>query len=70
MDGAGEHDRIDRPPARAPTTGPRTPRVLLTTDAMTDPDAEANRHSVGRTFATLGETTTTVETIGLLGATR
>ncbi|MFD7535007.1 hypothetical protein [Streptomyces sp. NPDC059819] len=58
--------------ARPPGLRPRDHghHVLLATDAMTDPDAEANRHSVGRIFPTLGETTTTVETIGMLGATR
>ena len=35
--------------------------VVLATDAMTDPDADAHRHSVERIFPKLGETATTAE---------
>ncbi|MGW5527012.1 isochorismatase family cysteine hydrolase [Streptomyces xanthochromogenes] len=44
--------------------------VVLATDAMTDPDAEAHRHSLARVFPKLGETTTTSEFMDMLGATR
>lgn len=40
--------------------------VVLATDAMTDPDADAHRHSVERVFPKLGETTTTAELLDLL----
>ncbi len=44
--------------------------VVLATDAMTDPDAVAHRHSVDRVFPKLGETATTAEVIGMVEATR
>ncbi|WP_055587908.1 isochorismatase family protein [Streptacidiphilus griseoplanus] len=44
--------------------------VVLATDAMTDPDAEAHRHSVRRIFPKLGETATTAEVIAMVEATR
>ncbi|MBK6017738.1 cysteine hydrolase [Streptomyces sp. MBT53] len=44
--------------------------VVLATDAMTDPDPEAHRHSVERVFPRLGETTTTAEVVAMLEATR
>ncbi|WP_329065899.1 isochorismatase family cysteine hydrolase [Amycolatopsis sp. NBC_01480] len=44
--------------------------VVLATDAMTDPDAEAHRHSVERVFPKLGETATTAEILGRIEATR
>ncbi|MBK3568618.1 isochorismatase family cysteine hydrolase [Streptomyces sp. MBT62] len=44
--------------------------VVLATDAMTDPDPEAHRHSVERVFPKLGETTTTAEVVAMLEATR
>lgn len=44
--------------------------VVLATNAITDPDAEAHRHSVGRVFPKLGETATTGEILEMLGATR
>ncbi|MFI6773375.1 hydrolase [Nocardia sp. NPDC050412] len=44
--------------------------VTLATDAMTDSDAEAHRHSVGKIFPRLGETGSTAEIIELLAATR
>ncbi|QMU79849.1 isochorismatase family protein [Streptacidiphilus sp. PB12-B1b] len=44
--------------------------VVLATDAVADPDAEAHRHSVGRVFPKLGETATTGEILDMLGATR
>jgi nicotinamidase-related amidase len=44
--------------------------VVLATDAMTDPDADAHRHSVARIFPKLGETATTAEVIDMLEATR
>lgn len=37
---------------------------------MTDSDAEAHRHSVGKIFPRLGETGSTAEIIELLAATR
>ncbi|XUL92026.1 cysteine hydrolase family protein [Streptomyces galilaeus] len=44
--------------------------VVLATDAMTDPDPEAHRHSVERVFPKLGETTTAAEVVAMLEATR
>ncbi|MFD3452039.1 isochorismatase family protein [Streptomyces sp. NPDC058691] len=44
--------------------------VVLATDAMTDPDAEAHRHSVERVFPKIGETATTAEVIDKVEATR
>jgi len=44
--------------------------VVLATDAMTDPDPAAHRHSVERVFPRLGETTTTAEVVAMLEATR
>jgi nicotinamidase-related amidase len=44
--------------------------VVLATDAMTDPDAEAHRHSIERVFPKLGETATTAEIVDRAGATR
>jgi len=44
--------------------------VVLTTDAMTDPDAESHRHSVERVFPKIGETATTAEVIDTVAATR
>ena len=44
--------------------------VVLATDAMSDPDAEAHRHSIGRVFPKIGETATTAEVIATIGATR
>lgn len=44
--------------------------VVLATDAMTDPDADAHRHSVERVFPKLGETATTPEIIDTIEATR
>lgn len=44
--------------------------VTLVTDAMTDRDAEAHRHSVERIFPLLGETGSTAEIIDLLAKTR
>jgi nicotinamidase-related amidase len=44
--------------------------VVLATDAMTDPDAEAHRHSVERVFPKLGETSTAAEVIEKVEATR
>ncbi|MFJ1766865.1 isochorismatase family protein [Amycolatopsis sp. NPDC088138] len=44
--------------------------VVLATDAMTDPDAEAHRHSVERVFPKLGETATTAEIADRIEATR
>ncbi|NDZ79597.1 isochorismatase family protein [Streptomyces sp. SID10853] len=44
--------------------------VALATDAMSDPDAAAHRHSVERIFPKLGETATTEEVITMVGATR
>lgn len=44
--------------------------VVLATDAMTDPDAEAHRHSIARVFPKLGETATTAEVVEKAGATR
>ncbi|WRZ88126.1 isochorismatase family protein [Streptomyces sp. NBC_01007] len=44
--------------------------VVLATDAMSDPDAEAHRHSIDRVFPKLGETATTAEVIDMVEATR
>ncbi|MFF1921214.1 isochorismatase family protein [Streptomyces sp. NPDC058221] len=44
--------------------------VVLATDAMSDPDADAHHHSVGRVFPKLGETATTAEVVKMIGATR
>jgi nicotinamidase-related amidase len=44
--------------------------VVLATDAMSDPDADAHRHSVERVFPKLGETATATEVIDMVGATR
>lgn len=47
--------------------------VVVATDAVTDPDAAAHRHTVDRVFPKLGETTTTAEIVDMLdaiGATR
>ena len=42
----------------------------LATDAMSDPDADAHRHSIERVFPKLGETATTTEIIDMIEATR
>ncbi|MCX4099183.1 cysteine hydrolase family protein [Nocardia sp. alder85J] len=44
--------------------------VVLATDAMTDPDPEAHRHSITRIFPKLGETATAAEVVAELEATR
>lgn len=44
--------------------------VVLATDAMTDPDADAHRHSVERVFPKLGETATSAEVAEKVEATR
>jgi nicotinamidase-related amidase len=44
--------------------------VVLATDAMSDPDADAHRHSVERIFPKLGETTTSAEAVDMIEATR
>ncbi|MFD0035464.1 cysteine hydrolase family protein [Streptomyces sp. NPDC055059] len=44
--------------------------VVLATDAMSDPDADAHRHSVERVFPKLGETATATEIIDMIEATR
>ncbi|MFF3564635.1 isochorismatase family cysteine hydrolase [Streptomyces sp. NPDC002574] len=44
--------------------------VVLATDAMTDPDAEAHRHSVERVFPKIGETATAAEVVDMIEATR
>jgi nicotinamidase-related amidase len=44
--------------------------VVLATDAMSDPDADAHRHSIERVFPKLGETAITAEVIDMVGATR
>ncbi|MFJ5307138.1 cysteine hydrolase family protein [Streptomyces sp. NPDC088350] len=44
--------------------------VVLATDAMGDPDAEAHRHSVERVFPKLGETATTAEVVDMMEGTR
>lgn len=44
--------------------------VVLATDAMTDPDADAHAHSIRRVFPKLGETATTTEILDMLENTR
>jgi nicotinamidase-related amidase len=44
--------------------------VVVATDAVYDPDAEAHRHSVQRIFPKIGETATAAEVISMLEATR
>lgn len=44
--------------------------VVLATDAMTDPDPDAHRHSIQRVFPALGETATTTDIIGTMAKTR
>jgi nicotinamidase-related amidase len=44
--------------------------VVLATDAMSDPDPDAHRHSIERVFPKLGETATTAEVIDMIEATR
>lgn len=44
--------------------------VVLATDAMSDPDADAHRHSTERIFPRLGETATATEIIDMIEATR
>jgi nicotinamidase-related amidase len=44
--------------------------VVLPTDAMADPDADAHRNSVERIFPKTGETTTTAEVVEMVEATR
>jgi nicotinamidase-related amidase len=44
--------------------------VVLATDAMSDPDADAHRHSIERVFPRLGETATTAEIVDMAEATR
>ncbi|MDN3356236.1 isochorismatase family protein [Actinomadura sp. DC4] len=44
--------------------------VVLATDAMSDPDTDAHRHSVERVFPKLGETATTAEVLDRVEATR
>ncbi|MFD4775826.1 cysteine hydrolase, partial [Streptomyces sp. NPDC058427] len=44
--------------------------VVLATDAMSDPDADAHRHSIERVFPKLGETATTAEVVQKAEATR
>ncbi|MFE2373857.1 isochorismatase family protein [Streptomyces sp. NPDC059398] len=44
--------------------------VVLATDAMSDPDADAHRHSIGHVFPKLGETATTDEIITKVEAAR
>lgn len=44
--------------------------VVLATDAMGDPDADAHRHSVERVFPKLGETATSAEVAAMAEATR
>ncbi|RJO69857.1 hydrolase [Nocardia panacis] len=44
--------------------------LALATDAMTDSDTEAHRHSVGKIFPRLGETGTTTEIVEILDKTR
>jgi nicotinamidase-related amidase len=41
--------------------------VVLATDAMTDPDPDAHRHSIEKIFPRLGETATTAEILAMLG---
>ena len=42
--------------------------VVLATDAMTDTDPDAHRHSVEKIFPRLGETAATAEILAMLGA--
>jgi isochorismate hydrolase len=42
--------------------------VVLATDAMTDTDPDAHRHSLEKIFPRLGETATTSEILGMLDA--
>jgi nicotinamidase-related amidase len=44
--------------------------VVLPTDAMADPDADAHRNSVERIFPKTGETTTTAEVVAMVEAAR
>jgi nicotinamidase-related amidase len=44
--------------------------VVLATDAMSDSDADAHRHSIGRVFPKIGETATTAEVVDKVQATR
>ena len=44
--------------------------VVLATDAMSDPDADAHRNSIERVFPKIGETATTAEITDLVGGTR
>jgi nicotinamidase-related amidase len=44
--------------------------VVLATDAMADPDADAHRNSIRRIFPKLGETATTAEILDTLAKTR
>jgi isochorismate hydrolase len=44
--------------------------VVLATDAMTDRDEEAHRHSIQRIFPRLGETATSDDIAAMLGKTR
>jgi nicotinamidase-related amidase len=44
--------------------------VVLPTDAMADPDAEAHRNSVERIFPKTGETATTAEVVAMVEAAR
>jgi nicotinamidase-related amidase/MFS family permease len=44
--------------------------VVLATDAMSDPDADAHRNSIERVFPKLGETATAAEVIDMVEATR
>lgn len=44
--------------------------VVFATDAMTDPAADAHRHSVERVFPKLGETATTAEIVTMVEASR
>jgi len=42
--------------------------VVLVTDAITDRDADAHRHSVEKIFPRLGETDTTAKVLQLLSS--
>ena len=44
--------------------------VVVATDAIYDPDAEAHRHSVQRIFPKIGETAATADVLTMLEATR
>ncbi|MFJ6837079.1 cysteine hydrolase family protein [Streptomyces sp. NPDC091209] len=44
--------------------------IVLSTDAMSDPDRDAHRHTIERVFPKLGETATTAEVIDMIEATR